>query len=168
MSKCHAANYITASRMLFALLLLFFSAHSVWFLVLYLLCGLTDMIDGIVARKTDSVTAFGAKLDTVADFVFLLTACVKLLPIMKIPAWIWFWIGVITVIKLCSEILGFLLRGRLAVEHTIMNKLTGGLLFLHPLTLSHIELQYSGAFVCVFATIAAVQEGCYIRIGREV
>lgn len=29
-----------------------------------------------------------------------------------------------------------------------MNKLTGGLLFLLPLTLRYIDLQYSGAVVC--------------------
>lgn len=49
-----------------------------------------------------------------------------------------------------------------------MNKMTDGLLFLLPLTLMHIELRYSGAIVCGFATIAAVQEGYYIRIGREI
>lgn len=154
--------------MLFALLLLFFSAHSVWFLVLYLLCGLADIIDGIVARKTDSVTAFGTRWDTIADFIFLFVACMKLLPAMEIPIWLWCWIGAIAVIKLYSVILGFLLRGRLAVGHTIMNKLTGGLLFLLPLTLRYIDLQYSGAVVCGFATVAAVQEGYYIRIDREV
>ena len=168
MSKCHAANYITASRILFAFLLLFFSTASGCFLVLYLLCGLTDMIDGFVARRTNTVTAFGAKLDTVADFIFLLTACVKLLPVMEIPAWLWLWIGGIAVIKLCNVIWGFLHRGRLTVEHTIMNKLTGGLLFLLPLTLKYIDLQYSGAVVCGFATVAAIQEGYYIRIGREI
>lgn len=168
MSKCHAANYITASRMLLSLLLLLVSVATPHFLVVYPLCGLTDMIDGVVARKTDSVTTFGAKLDTVADFIFLVMACIKFLPIIEIPAWLWLWIGGIAAIKLCNLVSGFFLKGRLVTEHTIMNKLTGGLLFLLPLTLTYIDLQYSGAVVCGFATVAAIQERYYIRIGREI
>lgn len=168
MLKCHAANYITALRILFALSFLFFSTVSGCFLALYLLCGLTDMMDGVVARRTNTVTAFGAKLDTVSDFIFLVMACIKFLPIIEIPAWLWLWLGGIAVIKLCNLLSGFFLKGRLVTEHTIMNKLTGGLLFLLPLTLTYIDLQYSGAVVCGFATVAAIQEGYYIRIGREI
>lgn len=71
-------------------------------------------------------------------------------------------------IKLSNAIAEFLLKKQFFTEHTIMNKMTDGLLFLLPLTLTHIELRYSGAIVCGFATIAAVQEGYYIRIGREI
>lgn len=44
------------------------------------------MIDGTIARKTKSVTAFGSGLDSVADFVFVVTAFIKLLPELNIPA----------------------------------------------------------------------------------
>ena len=46
--------------------------------------------------------------------------------------------------------------------HTIMNKITGFLLFLMPLTLSLVELKYSAIVVCSVATFAAIQEGGYI------
>jgi CDP-diacylglycerol--glycerol-3-phosphate 3-phosphatidyltransferase len=55
-----------------------------------------------------------------------------------------------------------------------MNKVTGGMLFLLPLTLATIDLRYSAAVVCMVATIAAVNErhlilaeGNYLRTGRE-
>ena len=166
MLKRHAANFITASRILFAFLLLFFSASSPWFLALYLLCGLTDMMDGAVARRTNSVSAFGAGLDTVADFIFLLPAFIKFLPTIEVPTWLWFWIGGIAVIKLGNLIIAFR-RRKLAVPHTVMNKMTGGLLFLLPLTLAYIDLRYSGTMACGFATVAAVQEGYYIRSSRS-
>ena len=41
------------------------------FYVLYLIAGLSDMVDGIIARKTDSVSEFGQRLDGVVDFVFV-------------------------------------------------------------------------------------------------
>lgn len=41
------------------------------FYVVYLTAGLTDMADGAIARRTNSVSEFGTKLDTFADFVFV-------------------------------------------------------------------------------------------------
>ena len=69
--KKHIANIITGSRIIFSLLLVFIPLSSAWFCVFYLFCGLTDMIDGAIARKTGSVSKFGARLDTVTDFVFM-------------------------------------------------------------------------------------------------
>lgn len=47
------------------------------------------MIDGTIARKTGAVSEFGARLDTVADFVFMLVCSIKILPLMHIPVWLW-------------------------------------------------------------------------------
>ena len=77
--KKHIANIITGSRIAFSLPLLFIPLSSAWFAILYLVCGLTDMVDGTIARKTRSVSKFGARLDTVADFVFMSVCCVKIL-----------------------------------------------------------------------------------------
>ena len=44
-----------------------------------------------------------------------------------------------------------------------MNKVTGVLLFILPLTLSFVPLKYSVIAVCAAATFAAVHEGCFIR-----
>ena len=47
--------------------------------------------------------------------------------------------------------------------HSVMNKITGGLLFVLPLTVRVIDLRYSAAIVCAVATFAAMQEGHLIR-----
>ena len=44
------------------------SGSFIRFYILYLFCGLTDMIDGAIVRKTGAVSKFGARLDTIADF----------------------------------------------------------------------------------------------------
>lgn len=49
--------------------------------------------------------------------------------------------------------------------HSVMNKVTGILLFILPLTLALIDLKYSGALVSAVATFAAIQEGHLIRTG---
>lgn len=164
----YIANIVTSCRMIFSIIMLFLPVFSTWFYVMYLLCGLTDMVDGTIARKTNSTSTFGAKLDTIADFIFVLAAMVKLLPEMKLPGWVWIWILIIAGIKILNVIVGFVCRKRLIAEHTIMNKITGLLLFLLPLTLVFIELEYSAGVVCTMATFSAVQEGYYIRIGREI
>ena len=109
------ANIITILRIICSIFILFYLPFSIEFYILYLLAGLTDMIDGTVARK------------------------------------------IINVIS------GFVVHNKFVVEHTIMNKFTGLLLFILPLTLTIVDLKYTSIVVCLFATFAAIQEGHLIR-----
>ena len=136
----HIANILTGSRILGSILLLFFPAFSLGFYITYILCGFSDMIDGTIARKTNSISKFGSQLDTIADFVFVLVSLFKLLPAIHIPGWLWIWGGVIAVIKISNIIWGYVSKKQFISMHTIMNKLTGLLLFLLPLTMSFMEL----------------------------
>ena len=160
--KKHIANIITGSRIVFSLLLLFIPLSSALFYIFYLFCGLTDMIDGTVARNTGAVSNFGAKLDTASDFVFMAVCVVKLLPKINISVWLWIWIAIIAIVKVINIVMGFIRRKKLVALHTFLNKITGLLLFLLPLTLQFILPTYSFAVVCTIATIAAIQEGYYI------
>ena len=160
--KKHIANIITASRILFSVLLLFLPVLGAGFCATYLLCGVTDMIDGSIARKTGTVSDFGARLDTVADFVFLSASLAKFLPTVPIPQWLWVWIAVIGVVKIGNLIWGYVRIKTLVSLHTVMNKITGLLLFLLPLTFPIIDLNYSSIAVCVVASLAAIQESILI------
>ena len=160
------ANIITGFRIVFSITILFFSPLSPAFYVLYSAAGLTDMIDGPVARKTNTVSEFGAKFDTMADFVFVAVCLIKLLPILDIPIWLYIWIAVIALIKVINIISGFIKQKKWIAPHTVMNKVTGALCFLLPYTLSFIDLKYSAIVVCAAATFAAIQEGHFIRTGR--
>lgn len=157
------ANIITGCRILFSILLLFVPALSPTFYILYLAAGFSDMIDGTIARKTNSANEFGAALDTIADTVFVVVCMIKLLPVLTIPAWLCIWIGVIAVIKVFNVVSGFIVQKKFAAKHTVLNKVTGAVLFIFPLTLSVVDLKYSGAFICTIAALAAVQEGHLIR-----
>ena len=160
--KKHIANIITGSRIVLSLPLLFIPLSSAWFYALYLLCGLSDMIDGTVARMTKSVSEFGAKLDTVSDFVFMTVALIRFIPHLYIPVWLWIWIGIIAMIKLGNAVWGFVRTKKLISPHTVLNKVTGLLLFLLPMTISFIELTYTLPFVCAVATAAAIDEWYYM------
>ena len=147
--------------------LLFIPLSSALFYILYLFCGLTDMIDGTIARKTNSISKFGSQLDTIADFAFVLVSLFKLLPVIHIPGWLWIWGGVIAVIKISNIIWGYVSKKQFISMHTIMNKLTGLLLFLLPLTISFMELKYTAMVVCSIATFSAIQEGFYVIMDSE-
>ena len=146
--------------------LLFCPALSPSFYILYMIAGLSDMLDGPVARKTHTATAFGAKLDTAADMLFTAVCLVKLLPVLDVPAWLYIWAAAIALVKLINIVIGFGIQKRFVSLHTPMNKATGALLFLLPLTVSYMDLRYTGPIVCAVATFAALQEGHLIRTDR--
>ena len=156
--KKHIANIITGSRIVLSLPLLFIPLTSAWFYALYLLCGLSDMIDGTVARKTKCASEFGARLDTVSDFVFMIVALIRFVPHLNIPTWLWIWIGVIAVIKLGNVVCGFIREKKLISPHTVLNKVTGLLLFLLPVTINFVDLTYTLPIACALATVAAIHE----------
>ena len=160
------ANLITALRIICSIVLLFCPALSTSFYALYIVAGITDMIDGTVARKTNTVSEFGSRLDTVADFVFVVICLIKLIPVLNITTLIYVWVVIIAFIKVINVVSGYIVQKKFVAVHTVMNKVTGALLFIFPLTVSIIDLKYSVIVVCLVATFAAVQEGHYIRIGK--
>ena len=161
------ANIITGVRILCGIALLFLPVFSPSFYALYIAAGVSDMTDGAVARKTGTVSSFGSKLDTAADLVLAAVCLIKLVPVLGIPPWLYIWIAAVALIKVVNIISGYVLRKEFAAVHTVMNKVTGMLLFILPLTSALIDLRYSGALVCAAATFAAIQEGHYIRTGRS-
>ena len=166
--KKHIANIITSSRIVFSLPLLFVPLSSAWFYILYLFCGFTDMIDGAIARKTGSISKFGARLDTASDFIFMFVCVVKILPLMHIPIWLWVWVTLIALIKIFNITVVFIRKKKLIAIHSVLNKITGFALFLLPLPLAFVPTTYSFATICVLATIAAMQEVHIIVKGQDV
>ena len=161
------ANLITILRILASAALLFCPALSPAFFAVYIFAGITDALDGFVARRTGTASDLGAKLDTIADLVLAAVCLCKLLPILDLSGWLYGWIALIALIKAVNIVSGYVVEKRFISLHTPMNKATGVLLFLLPLTLSCIELKYTAILLCAVATFAAIQEGHFIRTGRR-
>ena len=131
------------------------------FWVLYMLCGISDIVDGWLARKLKCVTRTGALLDSLADFCFVACLCPLLLPILELPQWLWLWAGVIVAIKVVNQLSALVMYGRCCFPHTLANKWAGLLLFIAvPMTFWSIAPISIAAIV---ATFAAIQEGHFIR-----
>lgn len=165
------ANIITGLRIVCALALIFCPTFSSWFYALYILGGCSDVFDGIAARHSGAETKLGARLDTIADIIFLLIVLLKALPAIRIPAYLIVWIACIAVIKIINIISGFVIFKRFVPEHTPMNRLCGVIIFIIPLCIGALPRQAVLVLIilaCVLATIAAVFEGRHIRSGKEI
>lgn len=116
------------------------------------------MIDGAAARKTGTVSEFGAKLDTIADIVFTAVCMIRILPLIEMPIWIYLWIAGIALIKLANVLINCIRRKKFTSFHSVLNKTAGAALFLFPLGLNRIDITLSAAVLCVITTAAAIHE----------
>lgn len=152
----HAANFLTAARMVLALVLLAAEPFSPAFFALYTAAGITDMLDGPMARRTGSAGAFGARLDSAADLMFFALAAIRLLPCLwpLLPSAVR--LGTLAAAFLRSAVftLCLLRLGCVPALHTRLNKLAGAGLFCLPYFIGGC-LGWYAPVLCLLALLAA-------------
>ncbi len=126
--------------------------------MLYFFCGISDALDGYLARRFQLSSPLGATLDSVADCVFVFIVLAIVVPRICLPLWILLWMGGIFVIKLGTLVTGLLRFRGLAFLHTYFNKAAGGGLFCFPVLYYFWGITISAAIVCTLATLAATEE----------
>lgn len=151
-------NVISGARIVLALALLLVEPLSGAFFVLYIAGGLSDMMDGFLARRWGAVSRAGAVLDSVGDVVLVLVLLVVLLPILHVPGWVWWWIGGIVVVRFASMGVGFARFHAWATLHTWANKATGLALFCFPVLFALFGSVPSAIALCIIASASAVEE----------
>ena len=95
----HIPNAVTALRLLCAAAMLFANADFGLFWLLYALCGISDVLDGALARGLHAESRLGSRLDSIADLAFTAVCAVQLLPRLHLPAGLWICIAVIAACK---------------------------------------------------------------------
>lgn len=161
--KRNMANIVTMMRIVLSFPLLMLEPLSLTFYIIYGLCGLSDMADGFVARRTNAVSRFGERLDSIADIVFVAACLCKLLPLIDLARWLYVWVAAIAVIKVVNVFIGYVRAHSFVPVHSMMNKLTGFILFLFPYFIGTVEVTLAASIVCLFASVAAIQE-CFVMI----
>ena len=154
-------NVISVLRIAGSISLLFCDVKGWPFWSLYVLCGLSDILDGWLARRLHAESKTGAILDSVADIVFVACCAIRLFPVLEIPVWLCIWAGIIAIIKIVNQISALVVFKRFCFPHTLSNKLTGLLLFLTVPGMFRSMIPIS--IVAALATFAALQEGHFIR-----
>jgi len=154
-------NVITSLRIAGTIGLLFTTPLSKGFYILYTFSGLTDVLDGMVARATKTTSRLGAKLDSVADLIFYTVMMVMIMPHLwvTLPVGIWYAVGTILIIRIAAYITAAVKYKCFASVHTYGNKATGLAVFALPylIMIEATALGYSIG-VCIIAALASLEE----------
>lgn len=138
--------------------MIFTQSFSLPFFILYTLGGITDALDGFLARKLDACSKTGAILDSIADILFFTASLIKVLVRVSIPKWLLFCLLIIVFVKIVNLTIGFFKQHKIVMPHTIPNKITGFLIFLAPCLLLFLNIQFVAIPLCAVAFFAAVHE----------
>lgn len=153
-------NIITSVRIFATLLLLFITPFSREFFIIYTLAGISDVLDGFVARVTKTVTEFGARLDSVADMLFYFVMIYKSLFVLRgdLSVVTWCIIGFTVIVRIISYIYSARKFRCFVALHTYMNKVTGFAVFILPYMTFLGFFNESCFAASVIAAVAAVEE----------
>lgn len=158
--RLNISDIITLFRVFGTILLLFLKPLTIGFFCVYAFTGLTDVLDGFIARKTKTASDFGARLDSLADLLFYTIILIRLLPILviKLPNEIWYAVAVILCIRISAYITAAVKHRRFASLHTYLNKFTGFAVFLIPFSLATAYATVFCFAVCAVAAASSLEE----------
>lgn len=152
------ANYISIGRLFIALTLASTKPLSIEFFAIYVLCGISDVLDGYIARKTHTTSKLGEKLDSFADLIMIVVLMIVLYPMVNLTVPIIVWIVIIGIIRAVSTMVVFVKHNTFGILHTYGNKITGLVLFTFPLLLPFAQSDVLIYIICVVASISAIEE----------
>lgn len=152
-------NLLSCLRIAGSILLLLLPAMQPAFHAVYAACGLSDMLDGFLARRLGVASRLGSILDSAADLLFLCVSALKIVPQYRFPFWVWVAVCGILFVRLCTLFIVFAKSRRLTLPlHTNANRLTGLLLYLFAPILNSCMGSCLLIVLCCVAAFAAVQE----------
>ena len=148
-------NIISAFRIVGTVSLFFIEPFSTAFFVVYTLCGLSDVLDGWIARATNTTSELGSKLDSVADLLLYAVMILRIFPnlLEKLPTEFWLFVLLVVVIRLASYAVAAIKYRRFSTMHTYLNKLTGLAVFTVPYIIMQ-DWAYIGC--CIVAAIGGL------------
>jgi CDP-diacylglycerol--glycerol-3-phosphate 3-phosphatidyltransferase len=147
-------------RIICAVLLILFINYPTVFIFLYVTVGLTDILDGFIARKLKIESEFGARLDSIADFFFyiiLVFIIIKLYSSIIITNLKMIVIAIIF-IRLLNMLLTKLKYKKIVFVHTLANKISGILLYFLPIVLLFIKNNIIIWIILIITFVAALEE----------
>ena len=152
------ANLLSIARIFLSLTLALAKPLSIAFFVIYVVCGISDIFDGYIARKMNTTSKLGEKLDSIADLIMIMILIIVLYPIINLTVQIIIWIVTIGIIRAISVMVVFVKHKTFAILHTYGNKITGLVLFTFPVSLAFDQSDVMIYIICVVASISAIEE----------
>lgn len=147
--------------------LLLIEPLSFAFYIVYLTCGVSDILDGYIARRYGAATKLGATLDSIADLIFFGVMLVIFIPLFQWQWWMLCLIGITVVIRLLSVAVGFSKYHAFAFLHTYANKASGALLFLFPFIYAVYGFVFTVVLLCGIALLLSIEELVINIVSKE-
>ncbi|WP_068786781.1 CDP-alcohol phosphatidyltransferase family protein [Paenibacillus phocaensis] len=165
----HLANSLTLSRMILSLLLILMMNRPILFIITYCLAGLTDVLDGQIARKTNTASELGAKLDSLADMLMYgVIASALIIWTGEGMKSVWPYLCIAIAIRIAALLFAAYRYRTLAMIHTLGNKATGLVVFFAPLMIFSPHYAASAfRIVCIVSSLAAAEELLIHLTSRE-
>ena len=161
MIKKNLANFITLIRIFGAVALIFLEPLSIPFFIVYGVCGFSDAIDGLVARKLGTSSQFGAALDSFSDLLFYGVMAAKIFPTLQrlLTLFQWIIIAVPTALHLIAYVICMIKFTKFSAIHTYANKVLGALVYFYPfffigeIALLYGLYMYIGGVIALYSSI---------------
>lgn len=151
-------NLLSLARIILSLFLIFLYPMKLYFLLVYIFCGITDVLDGFIARKINATSELGSKLDSFADMIIIFVILFKFIPIMNLNLFMIVWLICITILKSLCILVVFIRFNQFGMVHTYMNKITGSLIFIYPILNYFTSSKFYIFIIFIFASITAIEE----------
>jgi len=151
-------NIITIIRIIISFILIPFDPIGNIFKLLYVLGGISDVLDGYLARKMDLESLLGARLDSLSDFIFFSIVVYKIYDIVYIYKYVLEIFVFIVAVRFISIVICKIKFGKIAIMHTVGNKITGMMLYLYLFFMySNISEIYQ-YILCLVGICSALEE----------
>lgn len=163
-------NILSCCRIIISIVLLFCIDKKLLFLILYVVAGITDVLDGFIARRFNAQTAIGAKLDSIADFIFFLAAFITLIFYIDITnMFVIIGLAAVVIIRGFNLIFTKIKFKKFGMIHTVANKITGLLIFISvPVFVWLQRLSYPILIpIFILALISAFEESVILIINKQ-
>lgn len=157
-------NLVTSIRIIGAVAILFLEPLSLPFYLVYGLCGLSDALDGFLARKLGASSRIGSLLDSVSDLIFYSVMAVVIFPTLYELLSLGNWLVILIPVGL--QLIGYIICAikfrKFSALHTYANKALSVIVFAFPFSfIGYIYLLYNlyiyiGCIVAFYAGIEII------------
>ena len=164
----YVPNMLSFMRLILIIPLVFLTPFEVPFMIIYVVAGVTDMIDGPIARRFNVTSQFGAALDGGADFLMILVVVFRILPLIELPIWVIIWIFIVIGMKVMGVVIGYFRHKQLIFMHTYIGKFFVFSLFLFPVFYLFMNVVLLLTVLLILATIVMVEDLYINATSKEV
>jgi len=158
--KKYLPNMLSVFRIISSVLLIILINHTLLFIFFYFLIGLSDILDGIIARKFKLESNLGARLDSFADFLFysiLVFVFYKLFPVIISGKFKFVLLGIV-LIRIANLIYTKIKYRKFVFVHTISNKISGFIIYFLPIIIIYTKNSMTVWIILLLALFAALEE----------